>query len=159
MIIENRIKDLGLELPPSSPPGALYIPVKRSGNNLYVSGQVPMKNGIPIYTGKIGNQRNLEYGKEAAKLCVLNMLAALKDYVGNLDLITNVVKLQVFVNSEVGFTEQHIVANAASQLLHDIFGEKGHHARTAVGTNQLPMDFTVEIEGIFQVGGDCLDEI
>jgi enamine deaminase RidA (YjgF/YER057c/UK114 family) len=151
MFIEKRIKELGIELPPSSPPGAMYVPVKRLGRALYVSGQVPMKDGRPIYTGKVGSERSIEYAQEAARLCVINMLAAVKEYLGDLDRVANIVKLQTFVNSETGFTNQHIVANAASQLLHDIFGESGRHARTAIATNQLPMDFTVEIEAIIEI--------
>jgi enamine deaminase RidA (YjgF/YER057c/UK114 family) len=151
MFIEKRIEELGIELPPSSPPGAMYVPVKRLGKALYVSGQVPMKDGKPIYTGKVGSERSIEYAQEAARLCVINMLAALREYLGDLDRVADIVKLQAFVNSETGFTSQHIVANAASQLLYDIFGEAGRHARTAVGTNQLPMDFTVEIEAIIEI--------
>jgi enamine deaminase RidA (YjgF/YER057c/UK114 family) len=151
MFIEKRIKELGIELPPSSPPGAMYVPVKRLGRALYVSGQVPMKDGRPIYTGKVGSERSIEYAQEAARRCVINMLAAVREYLGDLDRVANIVKLQTFVNSETGFTNQHIVANAASQLLHDIFGESGRHARTAIGTNQLPMDFTVEIEAIIEI--------
>jgi enamine deaminase RidA (YjgF/YER057c/UK114 family) len=110
-----------------------------------------MKDGKPIYTGKVGSERSIEYGQEAARLCVINMLAALREYLGDLDRVADIVKLQAFVNSETGFTSQHIVANAASQLLYDIFGEAGRHTRTAVGTNQLPMDFTVEIEAIIEI--------
>ncbi len=151
MFIEKRIKELGIELPPSSPPGAMYVPVKRLGRALFVSGQVPMKDGRPIYTGKVGSERSIEYAQEAARLCVINMLAAVREYLGDLDRVANIVKLQTFVNSETGFTNQHIVANAALQLLYDIFGEAGRHTRTAVGTNQLPMDFTVEIEAIIEI--------
>jgi len=154
MIVEKRIKELGLVLPPAEKPGALYVPVKRSGNLLFISGQVPMRDGKPVYTGKVGKERSIEYGKDAAKMCTLNMLATLKDYLGDLDKIREVLKLQIFVNSTNGFDEQHIVANAASLMLLEVFGELGRHARTAVGTNQLPMDFTVEIEGIFELGVD-----
>lgn len=158
MQIEKRIEKLGLELPKPQPPGALYVPVKRSKNLLFLSGQVPMRDGVPIYTGKIGNERDLEYGIEAAKMCVLNMLSSLKDYCGDLDKIKEVIKLQIFVSSDIGFGKQHIVGNAASQILIDVFGTAGYHARTAVGTNQLPLNFSVEIEGIFDIGDD-FDEI
>ncbi|HOY26194.1 MAG: RidA family protein [Thermotogaceae bacterium] len=151
MFIEKRIEELGIELPPSPLPGAMYVPVKRLGKALYISGQVPMKDGKPIYTGKVGSERSIEYAQEAARLCVINMLAAVREYLGDLDRVADIVKLQAFVNSETGFTNQHIVANAASQLLYDIFGEAGRHTRTAVGTNQLPMDFTVEIEAIIEI--------
>lgn len=150
MLIEKRIKELGIELPAASPPGAMYVPVKRLGSALFVSGQVPMQNGKPLYTGKVGSERSIEYARDAARLCIVNMLAALKEHLGDLDKMVNVVKLQVFVNSEPGFDRQHIVANAASELLFEIFGETGRHARTAVGTNQLPLDFTVEIEAVIE---------
>lgn len=152
MKIEKRIEELGIQLPPSSPPGAMYIPVKQLGSALFVSGQVPMREGKPLFTGKVGGERSLEYAQDAARMCVENLVAALRDYLGDLDRVRNIVKIQAFVNSEVGFTQQHIVVNAASQLLYDIFGESGRHARTAVGTNQLPMDVTVEIEAVVEIG-------
>ncbi len=151
MYIEQRIFELGLELPPSSPPGAMYIPVRRTGNLLFVSGQVPMRDGKPQFTGKVGSERSIEYAQEAARMCIMNMLGALYGFTGDLDRIAQCVKLQAFVASEVGFDKQHIVINAASELLYNIFGEIGRHARTAVGTNQLPMNVTVEIEAIFEI--------
>lgn len=157
MKVEERIKELGLSLPISSPPGALYVPVKAIGNVLFVSGQVPMKEGKPIYTGKVGKERSIEYAKEAARMCIMNLLAAVKDKYKDLDVIKEVVKIQAFVNSETGFEQQHIVVNAASQLLYDILGEAGRHARTAVGTNQLPMDVTVEIEAIIELKKDAYE--
>lgn len=157
MKVEERIKALGLSLPVSSPPGALYVPVKAIGNVLFVSGQVPMKEGKPIYTGKVGKERSIEYAKEAARMCIMNLLAAIKDKYKDLDVIKDVVKIQAFVNSEIGFDQQHIVVNAASQLLYDILGEAGRHARTAVGTNQLPMDVTVEIEAIIELKKDAYE--
>lgn len=155
MKIENRLKELNIEIPPSSPPGALYAPVKQVGNVLYVSGQVPMLAGKPQFTGKVGSERSIEYAQDAARLCIKNMLAALKTYTGDLDRIKSVVKLLAFVSSEVGFDRQHLVINAASQMLIDVFGPEGAHARSAVGVNQLPMDVTVEIEGIFELGKDA----
>lgn len=157
MKVEERIKALGLALPIASPPGALYVPVKAIGNILFVSGQVPMKDGKPVYTGKVGKERSIEYAQEAARMCVMNLLAAVKDQYKDLDVIENIVKLQAFVNSEVGFDQQHIVVNAASQLLYDILGEPGRHTRTAVGTNQLPMDVTVEIEAIIELKKDAYE--
>lgn len=157
MKVEERIKELGLSLPISSPPGALYVPVKAIGNVLFVSGQVPMKEGKPIYTGKVGKERTIEYAQEAARMCVMNLLAAVKDKYKDLDVIKEIIKIQGFVNSEIGFDQQHIVVNAASQLLYDILGEAGRHARTAVGTNQLPMDVTVEIEAIIELKKDAYE--
>ncbi len=153
-MIEKRLTALGIELPSSSPAGGVYVPVKQLGNTLFVSGQVPMKDGKPAYTGKIGSEHDIAYGQEAAKLCIVNLLAAVKAFLGDLDKVKQIAKIQVFVNSEVGFEKQHIVANAASQMLVDIFGEAGKPARTAMGTNQLPLDFTVEIEAIIEVRED-----
>ncbi len=151
MLIEKKLEDLGIKLPKAAAPAAMYIPVKQINNLLFVSGQVPMVNGKVEYTGKIGSEHSIEYGQEAAKICTINMIAALKEYLGDLDKIKNIVKLQGFVSSEVGFDKQHIVINSASQLIFDVFGEKGRHARTAIGTNQLPLDATVEIEAIIEI--------
>ncbi|NLM11273.1 MAG: RidA family protein [Clostridiaceae bacterium] len=151
MRIENRIIELGYTLPESSPAGGLYTPVRRVGNVLYVSGQIPWLDGEVKYSGKVGNERNIEYAQEAARLCILNMLAAVKNAIGDLDKIKQIVKLTVMVSSETGFDKQHIVANGASQLLIDIFGPDGCAARSAIGVNQLPLNVTVEIEGIIEV--------
>lgn len=153
MITEKRIEELGIELPLASPPGAMYIPVKQLGHALFVAGQVPFVNGKLEVSGKVGDTVSMEQAQEAARRCIINLMAALKDYLGDLDKVKNITKIQVFVNSKTGFMEQHIVANAASQLLYDVFGEKGRHARTAVGTNQLPMDAPVEIEAIVEIEG------
>jgi enamine deaminase RidA (YjgF/YER057c/UK114 family) len=151
MSIEDKIKNLGITLPASSPPGAMYIPVSQVGNLLFVSGQVPFVDGIMAFTGRVGAERTLEEAQEAARVCIINMLAAVKDYLDDLGKVKNIVKLLAFVSSAEGFNQQHIVINAASQLLFDIFGECGRHARSALGTNQLPMDATVEIEAIFEI--------
>lgn len=151
MVTEKRIAELGITLPLASPPGAMYIPVKQLGNALFIAGQVPFVDGKLIASGKVGDTVSMEQAQDAARRCIINLLAALKDYLGDLDKVKNITKIQVFVNSKTGFMEQHIVANAASQLLYDVFGEKGRHARTAVGTNQLPMDAPVEIEAIVEI--------
>ncbi len=151
MITEKRIEELGIELPLASPPGAMYIPVKQLGNALFVAGQVPFVDGKLLVSGKVGDTVSMEQAEDAARRCIINLMAALKDYLGDLDKVKNITKIQVFVNSKTGFMQQHLVANAASQLLYDVFGEKGRHARTAVGTNQLPMDAPVEIEAIVEV--------
>ena len=151
MIIEKKIEALSISLPEMSPPGAMYIPVKQLGNALFVSGQVPFVGGVMQYPGHVGEEITLEEAQAAARICIINMLAAVRYYLGDLDKVKNVVKLQAFVNSKTGFDQQHIVVNAASQLLYDIFGEAGRHARTAVGTNQLPMNAPVEIEAIFEI--------
>lgn len=151
MIIEEKIKQLGIDLPEMSKPGAMYVPVKQLGNALFISGQVPFVDGVMQFPGHVGEEVTLEEAQEAARICIINMLAAVRYYLGDLDKVKNVVKLQAFVNSKTGFNQQHIVINAASQLLYDVFGESGRHARTAVGTNQLPMDAPVEIEAIFEI--------
>lgn len=152
MRIENKIKGLGLTLPRQSAPKAMYIPVKQIGNALFVAGQIPMlEDGKLLCTGKVGGEVSLEQAQECARLCILNMLSAVQAYTENLDKVKNVVKVQAFVSSVVGFDQQHIVINAASQLLYDIFDEAGRHARTAVAVNQLPMDVPVEIEAIFEI--------
>lgn len=151
MKVEQRIEEMGILLPPMSKPGAMYIPVKQIGNALFVSGQVPFVDGVMQYPGHVGEEVSLEEAQEAARICIINMLAALKHHLGDLDKVKNIVKVQAFVNSTTGFNQQHIVINAASQLLYDVFGESGRHARTAVGTNQLPMDAPVEIEAIIEI--------
>lgn len=151
MNVENRLRELGIELPEVSRPKAAFVPVKQLGSALFVSGQLPMHNGELPYIGKVGDAVTLEQAQEAARFCAVNALAALKSAVGDLDRIKNIVKLQVFVNSKVGFDRQHLVANGASQLFIDVFGEAGAHARTAVGVNQLPMDVPVEVELIAEV--------
>lgn len=151
MRIENRIFELGYTLPKSSPAGGLYTPVRRVGNVLYVSGQIPWLDGEVKYSGKVGSESDIVYAQEAARLCILNMLAAVKNEIGDLDKVKQIVKLTVMVSSETGFDKQHIVANGASQLLIDIFGQDGCAARSAIGVNQLPLNVTVEIEGIIEV--------
>ena len=151
MIVEKRLIEMQVDLPELSAPKALYVPVVQTGNLCYVSGQIPMLDGKLLYAGKVGEELTLEQGQEAAKVCAINVLASLRAHLGDLDRIERIVKLQAFVNSKTGFMQQHIVVNAASQLLYDALGEKGHHARTAVGTNQLPMDAAVEIEAIVEV--------
>ena len=151
MNAEEKIPELGLVLPEQSAPKAMYIPVKQVGNILFVSGQVPFENGELKYAGKVGSDLSLEEAQDAARLCIINLLSAVRYHLGSLDLVKNVVKVQAFVNSTVGFDKQHIVVNAASQLLFEVFGEAGRHARPAVGTNHLPMDAAVEIEAILEV--------
>lgn len=151
MLREKRLIDMGIELPAPAAPLAMFVPVKRIGNALFVSGQIPVKGGELLYTGKVGTQHALEEAQEAAKLCIINLLSVLKGFLGDLDKVKSVVKIQAFVNSETGFDKQHLVVNAASQMLYDVFGEAGRHARTAVGTNQLPLDAMVEIEAIIEI--------
>ena len=151
MTPEEKIKEYGYRLPEISPPKALYIPVKRLDNALFVSGQIPFLDDKLAYQGKVGDTISLEQAQEAARICILNLLSAVRAEIGELDKIRQIVKVQGFVNSRTGFDQQHIVMNAASQFLFDILGERGRHARTAVGTNQLPLDVPVEIEAIIEI--------
>ena len=155
MDAEKRIEGLGIELPASSPAKAMYIPAKRVGSTLYVSGQIPMLGGEMPLRGRVGAELTLEQAQEAARTCTINLLAVVRSELGSLDAVRNVVKLQGFGASAEGFFEQHLVVNAASQLLFDVFGEAGRHARTAVAVPALPMNAPVEIEAIFEVGGDA----
>lgn len=150
MNVYENIKKLNILIPSASLPGGKYTPVKQTGNLLYVSGQVCIEDGKPI-VGKAGIDLSLEEAQAAAKICMLNTLAALEKYLGDLNKIKSVVKIAGFVACADDFKDQANVLNAASQLLIDIFGEAGIHARSAVGTNSLPLNYTVEIESIFEV--------
>jgi enamine deaminase RidA (YjgF/YER057c/UK114 family) len=130
----------------------MYIPVKIIGNIAYVSGQIPIKDGKITCTGKVGKDVTTEQAQEAAKQIALNTLSALHEYAGGLNKIKNVVKVVGFVASADGFNEQPAVINAFSQIMVDVFGECGLHARSAVGTNELPMNISVEIESVFEIG-------
>jgi enamine deaminase RidA (YjgF/YER057c/UK114 family) len=129
----------------------LYTPVKIAGNMAYVSGQGPLAEGKPICTGKVGRDVAVEQAQAAARLIALNTLALLHEYAGDLNKIKSVVKVLGFVESAEGFNEQPAVINAFSQVFVDVFGENGRHARSAVGTNELPMDISVEIESVFEL--------
>ncbi len=148
---EERLAELGLELPEPTRPFAAYVPAVRTGNLVYISGQGPMRDGAVAYPGKVGADVTPEQAKEAAQLACLAGLAALKAEIGDLGRVTRVVKLTVFVNSAPGFDQQPAVANGASELLQEVFGETGRHARSAVGMAELPFGIPVEIEFVFEV--------
>jgi enamine deaminase RidA (YjgF/YER057c/UK114 family) len=145
-MIEEKIKELGLELPEVAKPLAAYIPAKQVGNLVMTSGQVPLVKGVINFAGKVGSDLTEEEGQKAAQICALNCLAAIKSVIGNLDKIVEVVKLTVFVASAETFTSQPKVANGASELIGKIFGESGKHVRSAVGVTSLPLNASVEIE-------------
>ncbi|RAV11759.1 RidA family protein [Paenibacillus contaminans] len=151
--IEKRIQELGIELPPSPVPLHTYIPCNQSGNLLYLSGQVCFLNGqlVLMHEGKLGREVTIEQGQEAARQCILNCLAAMKGYLGDLDRVVKIVKMLAFVSSAPDFNQQPVVINAASDLLIEIFGENGKHARSAIGTNELPLNTPVEIELIVEI--------
>jgi enamine deaminase RidA (YjgF/YER057c/UK114 family) len=146
-----RLAELGLELPESSKPVAAYLPAVVSGNLVYTAGQLPFVAGALPATGKVGAEVSAEDAKAYARTCVLNGLAAAAGVIGSLDRITRVVKVVGFVASEPSFTGQPGVINGASELLGEIFGEAGQHARSAVGVAVLPLDAPVEVEFIFEI--------
>ncbi|TGK06637.1 RidA family protein [Leptospira semungkisensis] len=146
MSILEKIKSLGLELPPTPKAIAAYIPASQSGNLVFTSGQLPMKDGKLMLTGILGAGLGVEDVKAAAEQAALNALAAISGVIGDLDQIKSIVKIGVFVASSPEFTEQHLVANHASNLLLSIFGEAGRHARFAVGNSSLPLGAPVEVE-------------
>ncbi|MFE6689701.1 RidA family protein [Streptomyces sp. NPDC057743] len=145
-VVEDRIASLGLKLPEVVPPLATYQPAVRSGSYVFTSGQLPMVDGALPATGKVGAEVAPEQAKELAATCALNALAAVKSVVGDLDKIVRVVKVVGFVASAPEFTGQPGVVNGASELLGEILGEKGVHARSAVGVAVLPIDAPVEVE-------------
>ena len=151
MDVYTRLKDLNLTLPDRPAIGGIYKPVRQMGNCLYVSGQVAARDGVPVFTGKLGTERSLEEGQEAARICVLNALSHLHHFLGDLNKIKGVVKTLGFVQSAAGFNMQPKVINGASDLLRDIWGEDGVGARSAIGVNELPNNISVEIEFIFEI--------
>ena len=148
--LDDRLAELGLVVPATSKPVAAYIPAVTSGNLVYTSGQLPMVDGVLPATGKVGAEVDADAAKLLARNSVLNGLAAARTAIGSLDRITRVVKVVGFVASDPSFTGQPGVINGASELLGEIFGEAGAHARSAVGVAVLPLDAPVEIEFVFE---------
>lgn len=144
--IEQRLVELGIELPEAPQPIAAYVPVIRTGDLLFTSGTGPIVGGKPSVTGKVGSDLTVEEGYQAARQTVLNLLAVVKRELGSLDRVDRIVKVLGFVASAPGFNRQPEVINGASHLLEQIFGERGRHARSAVGTSELPLNIPVEIE-------------
>ena len=149
--IEKRLSDLGVTLPAAAAPAANYVPFMRTGNLVFTAGQLPLRDGKLQFTGLLGRDVDTAAGKEAAKLCAINILAQAKAAIGDLDKIRRLVKITVFVASAPDFTEQHLVANGASDFLVEVLGEPGKHARAAVGTASLPLNAAVEIEAVIEV--------
>ncbi|GIK20170.1 MAG: RidA family protein [Leptolyngbya sp. PLA2] len=148
---EARLTALGITLPEAPKPVAAYVPAVRTGNLVFVSGQIPMREGRLIAQGRVPGEVSQETARDCARQCALNGLAALRSVVGDLDAVKRVVRLGVFVASEPGFHAQPQVANAASELMEQVFGEAGRHARAAVGSIDLPLGAPVEIEFLFEV--------
>jgi enamine deaminase RidA (YjgF/YER057c/UK114 family) len=151
MTIEEKLRQMGLELPDPPKPVASYVPCVRTGNLLFVSGQVPREKGVLKYSGHLGRERTVEEGQQAARICALNALSAVNQAIGNLDRVRRIVKLTGYVASAPGFTDQPKVVDGASAFLVELFGERGQHARAAVGVNELPLGSTVELEMIVEV--------
>ncbi len=146
-----KLSSMGLELPAVSMPAANYVPCVISGNTVYVSGTLPMKDGKPQFIGKVGQDFTVEEGQECARLCVLNILAHLKNVLGgDLGKVKRVIRMGVFVNSPPSFVEHPKVANGASDLMVAVFGDAGKHARFAVGVSGLPFGVAVEVDATFE---------
>ena len=150
--IEQRLEQAGYALPAVSKPLAAYVPTMRDGDNIYTSGQLPLVDGKLAATGKVGETVTVEDAQSYARICILNGLAAVKAEIGDLDKITQITKVVGFVSSASDFEEQHLVINGASEFLGEIFGDKGAHARSAVGVAMLPMNAPVEVEMIVKIG-------
>ena len=149
--IEKRLSDLGVTLPVAAAPAANYVPYCRTGDLLFTAGQLPLKDGKLQASGLLGRDVDTAAGMDAAKYCALNILAQAKAALGDLEKIRRLVKITVFVASAPEFVEQHLVANGASDFLVAALGERGKHARSAVGTASLPLNAAVEIEAIFEI--------
>jgi len=152
MNLKAKLADLGLTLPPAPKAVATYLPAVRAGEMIFVSGQLPMEDGQLTATGPVPSATSLDSAKEAARRCVLNALAAIDPLIDHdWSRLARVARVGVFVASDPTFTDQHLVANGASELLVEIFGEHGRHARAAVGVPSLPLGASVEIEFTFQI--------
>ena len=147
---EEKLKELGIELPEAPVPAGNYIPAVKTGNLLFISGQIPLENGKVAYTGKVSDD-NLETAQKSAKSCAINILAQIKRETGSLDKVTKIVRLSGFVNSVPEFTQHPKVINPASDLMFEVFGEKGKHARIALGVGSLPLDSMTEIDAIVEI--------
>jgi len=148
--LSEKLKQLGIIFPSESRPAGSYVPAKRVGNLIWVAGQVPMKDGKLVASGAVPSKCSIEQARQAARQCVLNALAAVNTLPGGIEQLSGVVRVGVFVSSDSSFTQQPQVANGASELLIELFGETGRHVRAAVGVNTLPLDASVEIEFVFE---------
>jgi len=151
MKIEDRLKEMGIALPPAVTPVANYVPAVRTGNLVFLSGHGPFKEDGSLITGKVGSDLTAEQGYEAARRVAIGLLGSLKAIIGDLDKVRRVVKLLGLVNCKPDFADQPKIINGASDFLVEVFGDKGKHARSAVGTNALPVNIAVEIEMIVEV--------
>ena len=150
MSVYDRLKSLGIELPPVAVPAAAYVPFVRSGNLVFLSGHIARRDGKP-WVGQLGRDIDTATGRAAARAIAIDLLGTLQAAVGDLEKVTRIVKVMSLVNSTPEFTEQHLVTNGCSELLAEVFGDKGAHARSAFGVAQIPMGACVEIELIAEV--------
>jgi enamine deaminase RidA (YjgF/YER057c/UK114 family) len=150
MSANDKLKELNITLPPVATPAAAYVPFVRTGNLVFLSGHIARKDGKP-WVGQLGKTMQTEEGKQAARAIAIDLMGTLKAAVGDLDRVKRIVKVMSLVNSSPDFTEQHLVTNGASELLGQVFGEKGAHARSAFGVAQIPMGACVEIELVAEV--------
>jgi len=148
--VYDKLKELGIELPTAGAPAAAYVMSAQSGNTVYLSGHIAKKDG-QVWVGKLGATLTTEEGRAAARSIAIDLIATLHAHVGDLNKVTRIVKVMSLVNSTFEFTEQHLVTNGASELIADIFGERGKHARSAFGVAQIPLGACVEIELIAEV--------
>jgi enamine deaminase RidA (YjgF/YER057c/UK114 family) len=151
--IASRLQALDITLPQPAAPVAAYVPAVRTGNLLHISGQLPFDGG-EVMLGRLGESRDLEYGQRAARMCGIMLLAQINKALGSLDKVERIVKLGVFVSSTGSFTDQPKVANGASELMEQVFGEAGRHARSAVGVPVLPLGAAVEIDAVVAIKPD-----
>lgn len=149
--VEQRLAELGIVLPAPAKPAANYVPFTCAGTLVFVSGQLPMDAGRLIYIGKLGRDFDIDEGQEAARLCALNVLAQVKAAVGDLDRVKTCIRLGGFVNAVPEFTDHPAVINGASDLIAQVLGDAGRHARAAVGAASLPLGAAVEIDAIFEI--------
>ena len=148
-MIEEKIKSLKITLPNPPTPAGSYIPAVKTGNLLFISGQIPMEEGKVLFTGKVSDN-NLETAQKSAKMCAINLLAQMKRELGDLDKVTRIVRLSGFVNSDPEFYQHPKVINAASDLFFEIFGDKGKHSRIAMGVACLPLNSMTEIDAVIE---------
>ena len=154
MTIEDKLAEMGVTIPDPKPALGSYVPAVQTGNLVFVSGNLPIQaDGAMLHSGKLGEDVSVEEGYAAAKQCAINCLSAAKGIVGDLNNVQQVVKLRVLVNSSHDFTDQPAVANGASDLIVELFGESGKHARAAVGVASLPLGVSVEVELVLEVSG------
>jgi enamine deaminase RidA (YjgF/YER057c/UK114 family) len=151
MNIENRLKELQIEIPPCPSPAAIYVPAVLSDNVVYVAGQTPKEGDKLIFKGKVGRDLSIVEGQNAARICALRCISAVKDIIKDLDKVERIIKITGYVNCFEDFEKQSLVIDGASSLMEEIFAEKGKHARVAIGANSLPGGAAVEIEMMVRV--------